>query len=102
MLNSKRISVVMAVLLLCTALLGIALPVFADAAPSEETEAPAEETTAAEETTVAEETTAASTTAKPVSDVSNIIGIIVAVIIGAGAIVAIIVLAPKNNAPKKK
>lgn len=39
---------------------------------------------------------------KGVSDVSNIIGIVVAVIVGVGAIVTVIVLAPKNTAPKKK
>lgn len=78
----------------------LALPVFADAETTvEETEAVTE---VPQETA---EETAAETTAKadePVSDLSNIIGIVAAVIIGIGAVVTVVMLAPKNNAPKKR
>jgi hypothetical protein len=80
-----------------------ALPVFA----ADTTAADTTDTAAATDTSAAADTAAAAVTtaaAKPIviSDTSNIIGIFVAVILGAGAIVLIVILAPKNTAPKKK
>jgi hypothetical protein len=84
-----------------------ALPVFAAETTVADTTSAAADTTAAGDTAAAADTTAAAVTtaaAKPIviSDTSNIIGIVVAVILGVGAIALIVILAPKNTAPKKK
>jgi hypothetical protein len=87
------------------------LPVFAadttaaadttDTAAATDTAAGTDTAAAGSDTAAAAVTTAA---AKPIviSDTSNIIGIVVAVILGVGAVVLIVILAPKNTAPKKK
>lgn len=105
LIKSKKLLSILLSVVMCALLFSVTMiPVFADDAAEDTTveETAADET--AEETTAEEteaETTAADTTVV-ISDVSNIIGIVVAVILGAGAIVAIILLAPKKNAPKKK
>lgn len=59
-----------------------------------------EETAAEHDHDHEEETTAEETFV--VSDTANIIGIVVAIVLPIAAIVVIIVLVPKKNAPKKK
>jgi uncharacterized membrane protein YeiB len=102
---------ILAALLVIILFVFTAVPVLAadgaDEAAAEDTTAAEETTAAADDTTAeADDTTTAAETEenKPaeVSDLSNIIGIIVAVIIGIGAIVLIVVFVPKNAAPKKK
>lgn len=73
-----------------------------DAAPTETeatTEGETKEETKAE---TKEETTAPTETKQPVSDLSNIIGIVVAVVIAVAAIAAVIILAPKKTGAAKK
>ncbi|MHB1151173.1 MAG: hypothetical protein ACYCWE_01950 [Eubacteriales bacterium] len=100
MFRMKNILSILLVLLLTVMLtVPTAMSVFAEAEVTEAETDPSEVTEVAQETTV-EETTAA--VDEPVSDLSNIIGIAVAVVIGVGAVVAVILLAPKNKAPKRK
>ncbi len=101
--NKKFISALITVILCLSISFVTLLPVMA------ESESVTQDTTTAEtenvtevETTTEAVTTEATEEEKPVSDISNIIGIIVAVLVGVGGIAAIIILAPKNNAPKKK
>jgi len=108
----KKIVSLLLIMMMCAVLFIPALSVFAD---GEETAADA----AVTETAAAEDTAAAATDAAAeeehdhdhdheaeestgVSTVSNIIGIVVAVIIAAAFVVLVIWFVPKNSAPKKK
>lgn len=73
----------------------------ADTEPLQDKESDTE-TTDSSTSDPADDTTTASTTTEPVSDLSNIIGIVVAVIIAAAAIAAVIILAPKKTGTAKK
>ena len=69
-------------------------------AAADEEQETVEETAAEHDHDHEEETTAEETFV--VSDTANIIGIVVAIVLPIAAIVVIIVLVPKKNAPKKK
>ena len=99
MFGMKNIFLIMLVMLF---MFSLALPVYAETEAAETEAGATEAVTEIPAETEAAETEPAAETEEPVSDLSNIIGIIVAVVIGIGAIVAVILLAPRDKAPKRK